>query len=528
MSSYFPKLSNGVNFLSETETHPRKFLMIGTCQLMPIHGALLQLGHSADHLLWASHSHSEIPAVDSANQYDANIISFTLRHVFYQAVLDLYPDIPEQIIEIEPLWVRALSEGLIEDFFDACRRIVRSLVLRTQEVVGQRPTFFVTFLEPRRNFMGNLFPRYSLENISYFVQRLNEYIEKLIRRMPNCYLFDLNEVFSEHGRIFNQDDYTLQVAHASFIHDYEGDLNAAPTRMTALTKMSEMYNSREKLQQLTQSIAQRLVDNVKVALEPLQIKLIICDLDDTLWSGISGEKEQMTWNEIGTWPLGLAEALLIYKARGGMLAICSKNEYEPTVEKFKQAFKDGLRIEDFASVKINYESKAENIRRILSEVNILPQNALFIDDNPREVDEVKKTFPEMHILNTEPYDWRRKILFSPLTQVPAITNEARLRTQSIQAKIERDGTRSGASREEWLASLNIEQRYVVVDTPAHENYARAFELVNKTNQFNTNGERWSDDEMRHFLSSGGRIFCTFLNSAVTKSVFSRVCQRLQG
>lgn len=517
MIQQYPYLRHDEPFLSPSKEEPLRFLIVSTCQLAPVHGALLELGHSADHLLWDNHPHTDIPDVAPSSVYDANLISFTLRHVFYQAVLDIFPEIPPQFIEIEPLWVKAVSEGRIEDFFDSCRKVIRSLFRKTVTLAEVRPTFYFTFLEPRRNYLGNLFKRYDLENITYFVQELNRYIEKLLKEQKNSYLFDVNELFSEYGRLFYQDDYFLQIAHASFIHDYEVDVTAATARMTPLTPMTEIYDTRSRLSLITHAIARRLADNVRIIKQPLAVKLIICDLDDTLWMGISGEKERLTWDEMGTWPLGLAEALLIYKARGGMLAICSKNEHEPTLEKFRQAFRDGLKIEDFASVQINFESKVDNIRRILSDVNILPQNALFIDDNPREVDEVRKAFPDIHILNAEPYDWRRKILFSPLTQVASVTDEARLRTQSVQAKIKRDDARSGASREEWLASLGIEQSYRIVDSFDHESYVRAFELLNKTNQFNTNGRRWTEEEMRDFIGSGGRIFCTFLRDKMVDS-----------
>ncbi|GBQ07128.1 HAD-IIIC family phosphatase [Saccharibacter floricola] len=520
MGHHFPRLKNGDNFLSPVELEPLRFLLVSTCQLAPVHGALLELGHTADTLLWMNHPWVDFPDIDPSGEYDANVLGLTLRHIFTRSALDTFPNIPDQVIEVEPLWVRAVEEHKIEDFFDACKKNIRDLLRKVQaseNFIGKRPTFFVSFLEPRRNYFGNLFPRYDLNNISYFVQSLNEYLYKKIENMENCYFFDMNEVIEEYGRIYTQDDYLLQVAHASFIHDFDEDIEYESQRMTPLTRMHDMYKNGDSYNHASYAVAQRLADNTRIVLDPLHIKLIICDLDDTLWSGISGEKEHMTWKETGTWALGLAEALMIYKARGGMLAICSRNDYEPTLEKFKQAFRDGLQIEDFVSVKIDYEPKSDNIRRILSEVNILPENALFIDDNPREVEEVRKVFPDIHILHTEPYDWRRKILFSPLTQVAKVSGEARLRTASVRAKIQRDMAHTSGSREDWLGSLKIEQSYSLVDSPSHPNYDRAFELVNKTNQFNTTGQRWTDEEMRVFLGNGGRILCTFLKDRMADS-----------
>ena len=95
-----------------------------------------------------------------------------------------------------------------------------------------------------------------------------------------------------------------------------------------------------------------LSEAVKTLRGDERVKLIIVDLDDTLWRGVAAESQREGWERVEGWPLGLAEALLYFKRRGGLLAICSKNEREPTLERFAAIWRDGLRIEDFASVKI--------------------------------------------------------------------------------------------------------------------------------------------------------------------------------
>ena len=87
------------------------------------------------------------------------------------------------------------------------------------------------------------------------------------------------------------------------------------------------------------------------------VKLIIVDLDDTLWRGIAAEDELSPGERKEGWPLGLADALLYFKSRGGLLAICSKNDHKKTLENFRKIYGWRITEEDFASIKINWKSQ---------------------------------------------------------------------------------------------------------------------------------------------------------------------------
>ena len=58
-------------------------------------------------------------------------------------------------------------------------------------------------------------------------------------------------------------------------------------------------------------------------------------------------------------------------------------------------------------------------------------------------------------------------------------------------------------REEWLAALAIEQNFVLLHDSGSSLFGRAFELINKTKQFNTTGRRWTRAEMENFFQDGG-------------------------
>ena len=88
-------------------------------------------------------------------------------------------------------------------------------------------------------------------------------------------------------------------------------------------------------------------------------------------------------------------------------------------------------------------------------------------------------------------------------QVAQISQESSQRTQLIQAQIERERARAVLSREGFLASLNLKIAIHKVGAITDARFARALELINKSNQFNTTGVRWSDSEAAEYFKRGG-------------------------
>ena len=200
--------------------------------------------------------------------------------------------------------------------------------------------------------------------------------------------------------------------------------------------------------------------------------------------------------------MGFAEALAFLKRRGMLLAIVSKNDETRIRELWPYIYGSRLELDDFASVKINWEPKADNVATVLQEVNLLPMSAVFIDDNSAERDDVKSTFPDIRVLGASPYEFRRTLLWASETQVAAITEESGRRTQMVQAQAERETSRSRLTRAEFLDTLQIHARLFGIDDLKDPRFARAFELINKSNQFNTTGHRWTQSECQEAFARG--------------------------
>jgi FkbH-like protein len=421
-----------------------------------------------------------------------------LRHIFQQA-----PFPRDDVQPGDVAWARLANEAEGQAFIDACKAVITRLIDKLAPI--DCCLVLLSFIEPKSSYLGPTLGLYSKTSPTVIVRALNEHLYDCAQSRANMHFLDINGVLSAHGSASIQDDGMVHMSHASYLGLGRDAMDDG--RLQPPTPIEEIFNARQGRETTLPALGRHIVDTLSVLHHRNNpVKLIIVDLDDTMWRGVAADENQPHWRFSEGWPLGLVEALLVYKRRGGLLAVCSKNDIDVVRDRMAYIYRDALRLDDFASVRINFGRKSDNIREILEEVNILPGHALFIDDNPREIDEVSRAFPEMRVLTRSPYEWRHHILFHPSFQVATVTTESGNRTQTIQAKIERDAQQKGMNQDEWLRSLGIHCQIDVVTDAAHPGYPRLMELVNKTNQFNTTGQRWSPAAMEGLLREGGRIY----------------------
>jgi FkbH-like protein len=194
------------------------------------------------------------------------------------------------------------------------------------------------------------------------------------------------------------------------------------------------------------------------------------------------------------------------RARGILVSICSKNDFA-TVERdwdnvVQPAF---IKLSDFVVPKINWRTKAENILEICRELSIKPKSVVFVDDNPVERAAVQAAIPDIRVIGANPYLTRRILLWAPETQVARLTDESSRREEMMRSQIVREQERTQLSRPEFLQSLNCRVEFLHVYGSEQPEFSRVVELVNKTNQFNTTGARWTLAEISGFIGGGGDV-----------------------
>ncbi|MEM5450509.1 HAD-IIIC family phosphatase [Paraburkholderia guartelaensis] len=498
--------------------HSRKLniLLLGTCSVEMLVKRSANSGHNIRHILMGSKRYALIP--DAAPTDDVVVANLTLRHILGEVT-----QTPEPVVDM--VFSRLRTDEEARSLLERTGEYLAEKVAQVAAQITTAPIVFMSFFEPSFNYDGDLIDPFAVTSPGYLVREINRLLSDAVRKTNNCYFLDANEILNFVGRRHLQDDVLLSSSHASFINDWDFKLDA--NRLIAPKAIGHILTYEVASREFTLAFLSRIEAIVKVIEQRDPVKLIIVDLDDTLWRGVAAEGESVSQEQrIEGWPIGLAEALLFFKKRGGLLAICSKNEEAPTVERFNAIWRGAITMDDFACVRINWKPKSQNILEILKEVNLLPGNCVFIDDNDRELSEVKAAIPAIRCLGGNHYDWRRIILRSAETQVPIVTEESSRRTELVRAISQREASadaNNGVSREEWLASLQLRQSFFLIKTPQSRHFDRAFELINKTNQFNTTGKRWERSEFEAFISQGGYCVVSSLRDKLIDNGIISVC-----
>lgn len=207
------------------------------------------------------------------------------------------------------------------------------------------------------------------------------------------------------------------------------------------------------------------------------VRLVIWDLDDTLWKGTITE---------GGIQLHLREnyeTIRELARRGIMSSICSKNDFAPV----KDILTEQGVWDYFIFPSINWMSKGSRIAAIVDAVQLRPETIMFIDDNPSNRAEALQHIPSMQVEDE--------------TIVPTLCADPRFKGKDDAALIRlqqykllearhAEQVASDGDSEAFLRRSNIRVT-IEYDIAAHLD--RAIELINRTNQLNYTKIRLSDD-----------------------------------
>jgi FkbH-like protein len=262
-------------------------------------------------------------------------------------------------------------------------------------------------------------------------------------------------------------------------------------------------------------LANIIVDAVAPAEVPAA-KLLVTDFDNTLWHGVVGEDgpDGVKQEPDGSgFPHFVYQTYLRSLARTGvLLAGVTRNDRDLAVAPLGLG-SSVLRADDFVSIIASYHAKSAQIRELAQGLNLGLEAIVFVDDNPVELAEVEAAIPEVTALRFPEAAEGLPGLLGDLARAfhrTEITQEDRKRTELYRARqaaiipVESEG----ADIQDFLRSL--EMRLSIHDRSAGDR-TRAVQLINKTNQFNLNGVRRSDEEVEEILAGGGRLLTASLS-----------------
>ena len=228
-------------------------------------------------------------------------------------------------------------------------------------------------------------------------------------------------------------------------------------------------------------------------------KVIAVDLDNTLWGGVIGE-DGMEGIKVGSeYPgaffLGVQRALLDFRDRGMLLAVCSKNNPAEALEALETHPEMLLRPKHFSALRINWQDKAQNLREIAEELNVGLDAVAFVDDNPVERQSVRRQAPEVIVIEmpAAAMDFEQTLRLAPVFERLALSEEDARRGEYYAAERDRKQLQQAVSSpEEFYRSL---QQEVEVAPVSSMTLARVAQLTQKTNQFNLTTRRYSEQEI---------------------------------
>jgi FkbH-like protein len=254
-----------------------------------------------------------------------------------------------------------------------------------------------------------------------------------------------------------------------------------------------------------QVLVAREVSQIAASLRGGPKKVVVLDLDNTLWGGVVGD-DGLEGIEVGdTSPRG--EAFKAFQAylkslgeRGILLAVCSKNDRARAVEPFEEHPEMVLRMKDFASFQANWEPKSENLRRIARDLNLGLDSFVFVDDNPAEIEIVRQFVPEVEtvLLGPDPSEYVRELQDRRYFETLNVTREDAERATQYQVEAQREQLlASSTDMPSYLRSLGMTAviaAFQGVDVP------RIAQLINKSNQFNLTTRRRTELEVRNIIA----------------------------
>ena len=255
--------------------------------------------------------------------------------------------------------------------------------------------------------------------------------------------------------------------------------------------------------------------NLVLSRPPAPKKLLVSDLDNVMWRGVVAEDgpQALEFGPTGGgYPHFVYQSLLKRLRNDGTLLACvSRNDPDVARQPFELP-EMCVSSEDFITIIASYNAKSAQIEALAAEFNLGLQDVVFVDDNPVEIEEVSSSLP---LVNCRQFPESAGDFSNFITELAGLftkeimTEEDRRRTEMYRLRLADmvPVDANGSDLEAFLTKL--EMKLEICDRSTGDR-TRAVQLINKTNQFNLNGLRWSDEEIAAVLEGGGHLYTATL------------------
>ena len=303
------------------------------------------------------------------------------------------------------------------------------------------------------------------------IHEINESLRNIVKNQNSIYVYDFNQFVSKYGE--------------KNIFDY---------RQFHLGSIQIAFN-------YIPYFAYELMSYVKTMLG-VSRKCIVLDLDNTLWGGIVGEDGfdgiELDQTSNGKAFVEFQKQLLSLWQQGIILAINSKNNFDDAMKVIREHPDMILREKHFASIQINWDDKAQNIKQIAEEINIGLNSIIFFDDDKLNQERIKQEFPEVLTVDmpNDPSQYSSILTnlndFNALQRTEEDTKRGVMYAQQRQRK---QFENTVSNLDQFLKQMDIK---VKIKQSNGFLIPRISQLTLKTNQFNLTTRRYQEEEIRKF------------------------------
>ena len=242
------------------------------------------------------------------------------------------------------------------------------------------------------------------------------------------------------------------------------------------------------------------VARVLAALRGKSRKVLVLDLDNTVWGGVIGD-DGLEGIKVGVGdPRGAAhvelqEAALHLRCRGIALAVCSKNTDAIARTPFREH--PGMRLKEahISVFQANWRDKASNLEAIATTLNVGLDALVFVDDNPAERAQVRQVLPMVAVpeLPEDPSFYAQAVLVAGYFEAVQFTQNDRGRAEQYTQNAKRaELAREIRDPEAFLRSLEMTAKFEPFDSIGR---ARIAQLISRSNQFNLTTRRYTEVEV---------------------------------
>lgn len=251
------------------------------------------------------------------------------------------------------------------------------------------------------------------------------------------------------------------------------------------------------------------VTSIGAAIHLTRAKVIAVDADNTLWGGVIGE-DGINGIALGQEYPGRAfvdfqKKLLSFQQRGFILALCSKNNPEDLNEVLDNHPHQLLKSEHFATQRVNWLPKPDNLKSIAEELNLGLDSFIFVDDSDYECSAVRHSLPEVDVVQVPSRPTEIPVCLNALArlEIVSLTAEDLEKTTMYAQERKRKAQRAklsdtGGSIDDYLRSLNMKMTIGLDDSTS---VTRLAQLTQKTNQFNLSTRRYSEKDISGMINS---------------------------